>query len=105
MYYKIIDNELDRPLTANRQQAEGRMYRGGANRQSENRIHREGVTPYKVEVLNVTGGDGTTYTVHATSALDARCMAFVLDGGCQLGLKHWDDGHIELALAHTEIVG
>jgi hypothetical protein len=73
-------------------------------RQAEDRIHRVGVVPFEVEVLNDIG-DSLTYTVHATSALDARCMAFVLDGGCQLGLKHWDDGHVELALAHTEVVG
>jgi hypothetical protein len=69
----------------------------------EDRMHRVGVVPYKVKVFNDTGWD--TYTVHATSALDARCMAFVLDGGCEAGPKHWDDGHIELAITYTEIVG
>jgi len=74
--------------------------------QSEGRMTRVGVVPFEVEVLDDgTAGKCTTYTVHATSALDARCMAFVLDGGCQIGLKHWDDGHIELALAYTEVVG
>jgi hypothetical protein len=73
-------------------------------RQSEDRMYRAFVVPFKVEAFNDLG-DGVVYTVHATSALDARCMAFVLDGGCQLGLKHWDDGCVELALAHTKVVG
>lgn len=78
--------------------------------QAEDRMHRGGVLPYKVDVLDANtdfpgcSSRRTCYTIHATSALDARCMAFVLDGGCQSGLKHWDDGHIELALEHTEIV-
>jgi hypothetical protein len=42
--------------------------------------------------------------IHACTALDARCMAFVLDGGCEAGLSHWDDGHIELAITYTRIV-
>lgn len=73
-------------------------------RQSEDRMYRAGVTPYKVEVLDAAGGNGTFYTVHATNALDARCMAFILDGGCRPELKHWDDGHIELAITYTRIV-
>lgn len=70
---------------------------------AKDRMYRAGVIPYKVEVLNDVG-DSIVYTVHATNALDARCMAFVLDGGCPLGLKNWDDGHIDLALAHTKVV-
>jgi hypothetical protein len=77
---------------------------GRALKQSEDRMHRVGVVPYKVEVHDDHTGTHAVYTVHATSALDARCMAFVLDGGCDHRLNHWDDGHIELALAHTEIV-
>ena len=76
-----------------------------AAQQSEDRMYRAGVIPFKVEVLDDAGNDGTIYTIHATSALDARCMAFVLDGGCQLGLKHWSDGLIELALTHTKVIG
>lgn len=73
--------------------------------QPEDRMCRAFVVPFKVEVFNDASDEGALYTVHATSALDARCMAFVLDGGCQLGLKHWDDGHIELALSHTKVIG
>jgi hypothetical protein len=73
--------------------------------QPEDRMHRVGVVPFKVEVLDDNGGDSTSYTIHAASALDARCMAFVLDDGCPLGLKHWDDEQIDLALACTEVIG
>ena len=72
-------------------------------RQSEDRMHR--IVPFKVEVFNDSGFLGTIYTVHATSALDARCMAFVLDGGCAAGLTCFDGGHIELAITYTRIVG
>jgi len=100
-----------RPPTTEQEirQAEGRMHRSrppAKHPQAEDRIYRGGVVPYKVKVFNDEDNTGNyfTYTVHATSDLDARCMAFVLDGGCQGGLKHWDEGYIELALTYTEIV-
>ncbi len=74
-------------------------------RQSEDRMHQVCVLLYKIEVLDAAGGkDGRAYTVHATSALDARCIAFVLDGGCAAGLTCFDDEHIELAITYTRVV-
>jgi hypothetical protein len=69
--------------------------------QSEDRMHRVGVVPFEVKVSDGFGFH-VIYTIHATTALDARCMAFVLDYGHKT--KHWDDGHIERALACTEII-
>jgi len=90
---------------------EGREFRpnvpswhSGDPQQSEDRIHRKGVATYVVEVFDDSGSESRKYTVHAASALDARCMAFILDGGCEAGLKHWDDGHIELAITYTVIL-
>ena len=86
-----VSQAVFRPLTSERE-----------IRQAEDRMYRAGVVPYKVEVFN-HGPTGALYTVHATSALDARCMAFVLDGGCKT--RHWDDGYIELAISYTKVVG
>jgi|GEM_PF-3897979 len=83
---------MDEPLTPN------------SSKQTESRVHRVGIKPYKVEVLDDADGDSTVYTIHAADSLDARCMVFILAGGCEANLKHWDDGHIELALTYTRIV-
>jgi hypothetical protein len=69
---------------------------------AEKRKFRAGVVPFEVKVSDGFGFH-VIYTVCATSALDARCMAFVLDYGHKT--KRWDDGHIERALACTEVVG
>lgn len=69
--------------------------------QSEDRMHRVGVRPYKIQVFD-TYGAIDVHTIHATSELDARCIAYLIDYGHSV--QHWDDGHIELALAHTEII-
>jgi hypothetical protein len=91
----------------------------GSQRQAEDRMHRAGTITYKIrvfresDVAGVTcGGQGledldteyTDYTVVAQSELDARCLAFVLDGGCEPGLTNFDDGHVELALTWTEVI-
>ena len=79
----------DRPPTTKRQQAEDRM-------------HRVGVVPYKVEVFD-DFGTLDIYTIHTTSALDARCMATIIAKGHPT--NQWDDEQIELALACTKVVG
>jgi len=73
--------------------------------QAEDRMHRVGVVPFEVKVLDDNTGNSSLYIVHATSALDARCVAFVLDGGSPAGLRYWGDSYVELAISHTEIVG
>ena len=96
----------ERPVMAMHSAAYLRSMTERQIKQSECRMYRVSVIPYKIEVLNDDDDDdgGTIYTIHAASALDARCMAFVLDGGCEAGLKHWDDGHIELAITYTKVV-
>ena len=69
---------------------------------------RVGLHPYKVRAYN--DADETPYrdyTILATDSLDARLIAFALDGG--FGWKDqsdWelDDGRIELAITWTEIL-
>jgi hypothetical protein len=68
------------------------------------RTQRVGVQTYKVRVFHDTFDPPIDYTVAAIEPLDARCMAFILDGGCEPTLTDWDDGHIELALTWTEII-
>lgn len=69
----------------------------------QDRMHRVGVSEYVVWVFDDYGSAHRTYRVNTTSDLAARCIAFILDGGCKM--KHWDAAHIELALVYTEIVG
>ena len=73
--------------------------------QAEDRMCRVGIKLYKVRVS--CGGDaqGTVYTIRATSGLDARCMAFVLDSDCPFERRSWDDEHIDLAMCYTKVVG
>ena len=71
-------------------------------RQPEDRMHRVGVKSYKIRVYS--DGDATDYIVYALSSLDARCIAFVLDGGCEPRMTNWDAGHIELAISYTEVI-
>ena len=70
--------------------------------QAEDQMHRAGVVQYKVRIFDE---DGTVaiFPVHATSTLDARCIAYIIDRGRKM--QQWDDEQIELALACTEIVG
>jgi hypothetical protein len=79
-------------------------WKPGEMRQSEDRMHRKGISTYVVEVFDDSGCEGKKYTIRADSALSARCMAFVIDGGFATGATNWDDGHIELALTYTVIL-
>lgn len=87
---------------------------------AEDRMHRVGTHTYKVRVFSDSGMSDVTcggqgledldceqhndYTVVAVSELDARCLAFVLDGGCEPGLTDFDAGHVELALTYTKVL-
>jgi hypothetical protein len=69
---------------------------------AESREFRAGVVLFEVEIFDADG-PATIIPVHATSALDARCIAYIIDRGRKM--QQWDDEQIELALACTEIVG
>lgn len=75
-----------------------------AQQQAIDRINR--VREFKVKVF--TDADITPnyaiYTVMATSEIDARSIAFLLDGGCEPGLTNFDAGHIELVKTWTEVI-
>jgi hypothetical protein len=70
--------------------------------QTEGWAFRAGVIPFKVGIFD-EDGLVVTLPVHAASALDARCIAYIIDRGRKM--QQWDDEQIELALACTEIVG
>ncbi|MHC4298022.1 MAG: hypothetical protein ACYS7Y_12025 [Planctomycetota bacterium] len=69
---------------------------------------RVGLVPYKVRVFNDSGGriPEPCYTVLATRSLDARILAFALDGGygAYKELTTLKDGHVELAITWTEVI-
>jgi hypothetical protein len=69
---------------------------------AEERKFRAGVTPFEVAIFD-DDGLVATLPVHATSALDARCIAYIIDRGRKM--QQWDDEQIELALACTKVVG
>lgn len=48
--------------------------------------------------------DYAIYTVTAVNELDARIIAFLLDGGCASGLTDFDAGHVELVKEWTEVI-
>lgn len=58
---------------------------------------------YKVSVMTPPGH--AEYEVWADSREDAQVIAFILDGGFSRGLTKMEDGHIQLALMYTEILG
>jgi hypothetical protein len=70
----------------------------------EDRFHRYGVRDYSIMVFQEGEEDAARYVIRASSSVDARCMAFLLDGGCEPGLTHFDAGYVELALAWTEVI-
>ena len=44
------------------------------------------------------------YTVHAVNELDARIIAFALDGGFPKAMTEMRDGDIELVVTYTEVL-
>ena len=70
--------------------------------QPEDRMLRIGVIPFEVGIFD-DDGLVSTLQVHATSALDARCIAYIIDRGRKM--QQWGDEQIDLALACTEVVG
>lgn len=94
-------------------------YQPTTSQQAEDRIKRRdptellnewdkrnsfGPRPYKVRVYSEDDGHQTVYTVTATSEIDARSIAFLLDGGCEPGLTDFDAGHVELVKEWTEVI-
>ena len=68
--------------------------------QAEDRQYRVGTQAYNVRVFNNEAH--SDYTVIATTQLDARVLAFALDGG--VIDNPMEQGHIDLALTWTEIL-
>lgn len=56
------------------------------------RVHRDHVSPY------------CDYVVYATHGLDARVLAFALDGGFPEAITEMWEGSVELAIMYTKIV-
>jgi len=62
------------------------------------------VRNYIVEVLPETVGNTTRYKIRASTTIDARVIAFALDGGFSLVNKCVDEGQIELVKTYTKVV-
>jgi len=57
-----------------------------------------------VEVLRDDTPKALTYTVLASTALDARVLAFSLDGGFAHSMEVMEDGHVELVKMYTKVI-
>lgn len=85
------------------------------NRLERNDAYREKVMRYlakehHVRVLTAAfvgapSDDSTDYTILATSEMDARVMAFAMDGGLAEGQSWTDECTIEMAKMYTEVLG
>jgi hypothetical protein len=71
---------------------------------------RVGLYPYKIRVHNDTGLGVVPYrdyTILATTSLDARLIAFALDGGfggSEIADRELEDGQVELVITWTEVL-
>jgi len=59
---------------------------------------------WRVRVFQDHRAEPCEYDVYATSDLDARLLAFALDGGFARSMTKMESGHVELALTYAEIV-
>jgi hypothetical protein len=60
---------------------------------------------WKVEVLQATFyPSDRTYHVIAVDPMDARIMAFMLDGGLASDLEEFDESYVELVKQYTKIL-
>jgi hypothetical protein len=84
-------------------QFKGRPFTPAEEMQAEDRMYRKGVSTHRIRVFHDDGTFANDYNIRATSALDARCLAFALDGGCG-DISDFDDGHIELAITWTRVI-
>ena len=60
--------------------------------------------PWNVEVLRDDMLRALTYTVLASTALDAQVLAFSLDGGFARSMMTMEDSHIELVKMYTKVI-
>lgn len=67
---------------------------------------RVGLVPYKIRVHNDDPDrpHWQDYKVLATRSLDARILAFALDGGYNQAMDELDDFNVELAITWTEVL-
>jgi hypothetical protein len=63
----------------------------------------EKVMTFRIKVSKEGGVGISYYTVKADSEMDARVIAFCLDGGMAEGSHVLEQGHIELAKTYTEV--
>ena len=59
---------------------------------------------WKVEVLQATYNVDRSYHVVAVDPMDARIMAFILDGGLPAGIRDFDESYVELIKQYTRIL-
>jgi len=59
---------------------------------------------WDVEVLRDDTPKALTYTVLASTGLDARVLAFSLDGGFARSMMTMEEGHIELVKMYTKVI-
>jgi len=59
---------------------------------------------WKVRVFQDHVATPHEYVVYATSGLNARILAFALDGGFPYVMTEMQEGDVELAITYTEIV-
>ncbi len=57
-----------------------------------------------VEVLKDDTPKVLIYTVLASTALDARILAFSLDGGFAHSMMVMEEGHVELVKMYTKVI-
>ena len=62
------------------------------------------VKRWKVQVYQDYVAKSCDYVVYATSGLDARVLAFALDGGFPKSMTEMKDGDVELVKTYTKIV-
>jgi hypothetical protein len=74
----------------------------GCPEQVADRLDR--VRPFHIRVSSDESCPPRNYTVLTTSEIDARVLAFALDGGFGAYDDPMDQGHIGLALTYTEVV-
>lgn len=59
---------------------------------------------FKIKVFQDESRNPVIYVIRATNEMDARTIAFCLDGGFAHSMVKMKDSHIELVKTYTEVV-
>jgi hypothetical protein len=62
------------------------------------------VRKWRIGVYQDHVNNSCEYTVHAVNELDARIIAFALDGGFPKAMTEMRDGDIELVVTYTAVL-